>query len=137
MNGFGSWIRGLGQKILGGLRRFMEGRYGTDKLNTVILCCAFVIVIIYSIIPTGAVQLLLWALSYALMIWAIFRSLSRNTYKRYEENRKFLRVVEQVKDREHRYFNCPRCHQRVRVPRGKGKISIACPKCRERFVKKT
>lgn len=133
MNGF----RGLGQKLMSGLRRFMEGRYGTDKLNMVILGCALVIVVVYSFIPAGAVQLILWALSYALMIWAIFRCLSRNTYKRYEENRKFLRVIEQIKDREHRYFNCPRCRQRVRVPRGKGKISITCPKCREKFTKNT
>lgn len=138
MNGFTNRLRGLGQKLAMGLRRFMEGRYGTDKLNMVILGCALAIVVVYSFfVPAGVVQLILWALSYALMIWAIFRSLSRNTYKRYEENRKFLRVVDQVKDREHRYFNCPRCRQRVRVPRGKGKISISCPKCHEKFVKKT
>lgn len=137
MNGFGGWLRGLGQKVSSGLRRFMEGRYGTDKLNMLILGIALAVVIIYSFVPSGLVQLILWALSYALMIWAIFRSLSRNTYKRYEENRKFLRIIEQVKDREHRYFNCPRCRQRVRVPRGKGRISISCPKCHEKFVKKT
>ena len=137
MNGFGGWLRGLGYKIRTGLRRFMEGRYGTDKLNMLILGCALAIVIVYSFVPSGLVQLILWALSYVLMIWAIFRSLSRNTYKRYEENRRFLRLCEQVKDRDNRYFNCPRCRQRVRVPRGKGKISITCPKCREKFVKKT
>ena len=138
MNGFGNRLRGLGQKLLCGLRRFMEGRYGTDKLNMVILGAALVIVIVYSFfVPSETVRLILWALSYALMIWAIFRSLSRNTYKRYEENRKFLRFVEQIKDREHRYFNCPRCRQRVRVPRGKGKIAITCPKCHEKFTKKT
>jgi predicted phosphohydrolase len=46
-------------------------------------------------------------------------------------------LLEQLKDRDHRYFDCPRCRQRVRVPRGKGKISISCPKCHEKFVKKT
>lgn len=138
MNGFGSGFRGLGQRLMLGLRRFMEGRYGNDKLNMVILGTAFVIMLVYTIfIPAGPAQLALWAVSYALMIWAICRTLSRNTYKRYEENRKFLRIVEQVKDREHRYFNCPRCRQRVRVPRGKGNIAITCPKCREKFVKKT
>ena len=134
MNG----LRGLGQKLRYSLQRFMEGRYGTDKLNMVILCVACAIVLIYTFFfPAGTVRLVLWAVSYALMIWAICRTLSRNTYKRYEENRQFLRLVEQVKDRDHRYFNCPRCHQRVRVPRGKGKISISCPKCHEKFVKKT
>lgn len=133
MNGFRGFFARLGASLC----RFMAGRYGTDKLNMVILGVALVIVIIYSFLPYSIWQLLLWALSYGLMIWAIFRSLSRNTYKRYEENRKFLRVIEQLKDRQHRYFNCPRCRQRVRVPRGKGKISITCPKCREKFTRKT
>jgi hypothetical protein len=116
----------------------MEGRYGTDKLNMAILCAACAIVLIYTFfVPEGPVRLALWAVSYALMVWAICRTLSRNTYKRYEENRKFLRFLEQLKDRDHRYFDCPRCRQRVRVPRGKGKISISCPKCHEKFVKKT
>ena len=131
-------LRRLGQKFRYGLQRFMEGRYGTDKLNMAILCAACAIVLIYTFfVPEGPVRLALWAVSYALMVWAICRTLSRNTYKRYEENRKFLRFLEQLKDRDHRYFDCPRCRQRVRVPRGKGKISISCPKCHEKFVKKT
>ena len=82
-------------------------------------------------------NLALTLLSYALMIWAIFRMLSRNTYKRYQENRRYLRLLERMKDREHRYYDCPRCRQVVRVPRGKGKISITCPKCAEKFIRKT
>ena len=76
-------------------------------------------------------------MKYVLMAIVIFRMLSRNTYKRYQENRKYLTLVERLKDREHRYFDCPRCRQPVRVPRGKGKIAITCPKCREKFIKKT
>jgi len=83
------------------------------------------------------VNLLLTLLSYGCMFWAIFRSFSRKTYLRYQENRKFLMLLDQIKDREHRYYDCPRCRQPVRVPRGKGKIAITCPKCREKFVKKT
>ena len=79
----------------------------------------------------------LTAISYGLMGWAIFRMLSRNTYKRYQENRKYLRFVERLKDRDHRYYDCPRCRQPVRVPKGKGKIAITCPKCKEKFIKKT
>ena len=78
-----------------------------------------------------------WFLSYALMIWAIFRALSRNTYKRYQENRTFLLFFDRLKDRNNRYFDCPKCRQTVRVPRGKGKISITCPRCKEKFVRKT
>ena len=83
------------------------------------------------------VNLLLVLLSYGLMIWAISRSLSRNTYRRYQENRRFLQAINRVKDRQNCYFDCPKCRQTVRVPRGKGKISITCPRCHEKFVKKT
>ena len=83
------------------------------------------------------VRMIFLVLSYALMFWAIYRALSRNTYKRYQENRKFLLIFDRLKDRNNRYFNCPKCHQTVRVPRGKGKISITCPKCREKFIRKT
>jgi len=55
----------------------------------------------------------------------------------YRENRRFLMLLDRIRDRSHRYYSCPRCRQPVRVPRGKGKISITCPKCSEKFIKKT
>ena len=137
MNGFGSWLRQFTAKIAYGYRRYMEGRYGTDKLNTAILLTGFGLSILSMFFRIPAVNLTLTLVSYGLMIWAIARSLSRNTYKRYQENRKYLQVFGRLKDREHRYFDCPKCRQLVRVPRGKGKIAITCPKCREKFVKKT
>lgn len=137
MNGFRSWFRSFSAKMSAGLRRFMTGRYGTDKLNMVILGAGLVASLLSVMVNAPLWNLVFWALSYGLMIWAIFRSLSRNTYKRYQENRWFLQRVNRVKDRQNRYFNCPKCRQMVRVPRGKGKISITCPKCREKFIKKT
>ncbi|MBQ7971375.1 MAG: hypothetical protein IJ294_03405 [Clostridia bacterium] len=119
------------------MQRFMMGRYGTDKLNMVILGAGLILCLLVMVINVPVLDLLLTALSYGLMIWAIFRSLSRNTYKRYQENRKYLRLLERIKDREHRYFDCPRCRQPMRVPKGKGKIAITCPKCKEKFIKKT
>ena len=137
MNGFGNWLRSLGTRISAGLRRFMMGRYGTDKLNMALLAAGFVACLISMFVRLPLINLILTALSYGLMIWAIFRALSRNTYKRYQENRRYLMFVDRVKDREHRYFDCPKCRQPVRVPRGKGKIAITCPKCGEKFIKKT
>lgn len=137
MKGIGGFFRNLIAQLSAGLRRFMAGRYGSDKLNTAILMAALVLVLVYTFVPFGVVKLVLWIISYVLMIWAIFRMLSRNTYRRYQENRRFLQFVDGIRDREHRYYNCPNCHQRVRVPRGKGKISISCPKCREKFIRKT
>ena len=137
MNGIGNWFRQLGQRISAGLTRFMAGRYGTDKLNSVILWMGVAVVVIAIFVPEPLPNLLLHMVAYVLMGIAIFRAFSRNTYKRYRENRRFLMLIDRIKDREHKYFDCPRCRQPVRVPRGKGKISITCPKCKEKFIRKT
>lgn len=137
MNGFRNFLRQTGAKLSLSLRRFMEGRYGSDKLNSVILGGALVMVILALFIRNPLINLILHGVSYVLMFWSIFRSLSRNTYKRYQENRAFLKFVDRIRDRDHRYFECPKCRQTVRVPRGKGKIAITCPRCREKFVKKS
>ena len=115
----------------------MVGRYGTDRLNMVILCVALVASILSAVSGGGLVTVVVWLISYGLMFWAIFRCMSRNTYKRSQENRRFLMIFDRLKDRQNRYYTCPRCRQTVRVPRGKGKIAITCPKCKERFIKKT
>lgn len=136
MNTIGSRLRQLGTKIKNGLYRFMAGRYGTDKLNNVILWVSLILLLV-SLFTQGWLSTALWLLAYLGMGISIYRSLSRKTYKRYRENRRFLNCIARIKDRDHRYFSCPKCHQQVRVPRGKGKIAINCPKCREKFVRKT
>lgn len=137
MKGFGNWLRGIGQKISAGMRSFMMGRYGTDKLSMTILIIGLVLCIVSLFVNVPALNLILTLLSYVCVGLVIFRTLSRNTYKRHQENRKYLMFIQRFKDKDHRYFDCPRCHQQVRVPKGKGKISITCPKCKEKFVKKT
>ena len=119
------------------LQRFMAGRYGTDKLNTYILGLGVFCCLVSLFIPVALVNLALTTISYGLMIWAICRTFSRNIHKRYQENRKFLMMLHRLKDREHKYFGCPKCRQPVRVPRGKGKIVITCPKCQEKFPRKS
>ncbi len=137
MNNFSGWLRNLSARMRSGLIRFMSGRYGTDRLNTVILGVGVVAVILSAFFQKYWWGRLAWALSYVLMIWAIFRSLSRNINKRYQENRRFSLMLDRFKDRKNRYFICPRCRQTVRVPRHKGKIAITCPKCKERFQRRT
>ena len=137
MNGFRVWLRQFALKLSAFLRGFMAGRYGTDRLNMAILCTGLVVSLLSVFSRSAGMTMICFVLSYGLMIWAICRALSRNTYKRYQENRKFLQIFDRLKDRQHRYFDCPKCHQMVRVPRGKGKIAITCPRCREKFVKKT
>ena len=137
MNGISSWLRQLSAKLSAGLRSFMAGRYGTDWLNMVILCAGLFCSLLSVRVTAMPANIVFWALSYGLMIWAIFRTLSRNTYRRYQENRKILQFFTRLKDRRNRYFDCPKCRQMVRVPRGKGKIAITCPRCKEKFIRKT
>lgn len=131
------WLRQAGYRFRAGFQNFMLGRYGADRLNMVILCCGLIASVLSSLFRGTVGGTIFWFLSYGLMIWAIFRALSRNTFRRYQENRKFLMFFDRLKDRNNRYFDCPKCHQTVRVPRGKGKISITCPRCKERFIRKT
>ncbi len=116
---------------------FMRGRYGTDQLNSLILWTGVVLCILSMLIPVQAVSLSVTMLAYVCMGIAIWRCFSKNTYKRYLENRKYLMWRERLRDKDHKYFDCPRCKQPVRVPKGKGKISITCPKCKEKFTRKS
>ena len=117
-----------------GLRRFMYGRYGADKLNYVMLWSGVILSLLSSFVESLAFLILV---SYALVFWAIYRMLSRNIAARQHEAAAFGRVVKFFTDRQNRYYACPCCGQTVRVPRGKGRINIKCPRCGQRFEKKT
>lgn len=119
----------LGEKF----RRFMYGRYGSDQLNLFLLILGVALCLLGSFSRLYYLGLI----AYVPLIWAIFRMYSRNIEKRRRENRRFVQFFQRLRDRQNRYFSCPRCRQRVRVPRGKGKIVIKCPACGERFTKKT
>ena len=136
MNNIGYRLRQAGMNIVAALNRFMAGRYGQDRLNIAMLVVGCVLCFVQMFVPSG-VGFVLTIISETLLILSLFRCFSRNTYKRYNENRKFLLMIDRIKDRDHRYYACPKCRQTVRVPRGKGKIAITCPKCREKFIKKT
>ena len=137
MKQVGSWLRRAGMNFTGAVQRFMMGRYGHDRLNMALLIVGLVLSVLSMFVGNKLLDLILTLGMYALLTISLVRCFSRNTYKRYRENRKFLSLLQRCKDREHRYFCCPRCRQSVRVPRGKGKIAINCPKCHERFIKKT
>ena len=137
MKNVGSWLRQAGMNFANGVQRFMMGRYGHDRLNMALLIVGLIFSILSMFMKNWAMDLVLTMASYALLVVTLVRCFSRNTYKRYQENRKFLLLMDQFKDRNNRYYTCPKCRQTVRVPKGKGKIAITCPKCREKFIKKT
>ena len=111
----------------------MYGRYGSDKLNFVLLAVGFALSIAGSITRLAALNYLAWV---PLML-VIFRMFSRNIPARRRENQRFLGFFTRLRDRSNRYFQCPQCRQMVRVPKGKGKINIRCPKCGTKFIKRT
>ncbi len=127
------------------LQRVMIGRYGPDQLYFAL----FITAVIFSILAGITGFSLLTVVSYVLLIYAMFRMLSRNITRRRAENDRFLRVWWPIKiwfknrltrvksGRTHRFFKCPGCRNVLRVPRGKGRIQITCPKCGQRFEKKT
>lgn len=127
------------------MRRFMYGRYGTDQLNFLLLFSALglslINVILSAICAESKVYYYLYLifslLVYGLLGFALFRMFSRNIYKRQRENRRLLNFWTRLRDRKNRYFRCPNCRQTVRVPRHRGKINIRCPKCGEKFIRKT
>ena len=137
MKNVGSWFRQAGMNFVNSIQRMMMGRYGHDRLNVALLVVGLIMTVISMFVRVKLVVLVTTLLSYVFLILALIRCFSRNTYKRYNENRRFLLLVDRLKDRSNRYYSCPKCRQTVRVPRGKGKIAITCPKCREKFIKKT
>lgn len=124
------------------LYRFMQGRYGNDKLNRFLMVLTFIFFIL-SMFTTPA----LYFVGFVALIYCYFRMLSKNTYKRAAENRIYLQYEYKAKNffnqfkknmeqrKTHHIYKCTSCKQKIRVPRGKGRIEITCPKCRTTFIK--
>ncbi len=124
---------------------FMRGRYGADSLSRAILWGAIILATFNLFID--AIVLTIAAL--ALIIYGNYRMFSRNIYKRASENQKFLQDTAKIRkdfsvlqhkllDRKvNHIYKCPSCKQKIRIPRGKGRISIHCPACHTDFIKKS
>ena len=92
---------------------------------------------------------LISSLSAVLIVLCFYRMFSRNYEKRRAENQKFMGMWYRIKNffrrqkdkmrqgKNFRFFKCPSCKNNLRVPKGKGKIYVTCPRCGERFIKKT
>lgn len=116
--------------------RFMQGRYGMDDLGRFFMIVILVLMVLSMIFQSSLMNLLVCAG----LVYVYYRAFSRNISKRYGENQKFLEFKNQLRSRRTstvRVFQCPTCGQKVRVPKGKGKISIHCPKCNTDFIKRT
>ncbi len=126
--------------IRNAIHRFMYGRYGNDSLNLFLIVFYLFLYLLFALTHF---ELLYW-LSLALVFVTLFRLLSRNIPARQKENSQFMRLAGPViqwyrlqrtmrRDKDHRYFKCPNCGQQLRVPRGKGRITVTCRSCGASF----
>ncbi len=124
---------------------FMAGRYGADQLSKFML----IVVIACLVLNMFTRWRILYLLSLVILGICYFRMFSRNYAKRSEENRRYLEATQRVRgwftkrkyrieqSKDFHIYKCPSCGQKIRIPRGKGKICITCPKCRHEFEKKS
>lgn len=127
------------------LEQFMQGRYGTDELSKFLLAVCLVLLLLNMFTRMQ----LLYLLALVLLGYCYFRMFSRNISGRSAENQKYLswtagirRNCMRMKNRvlqskDYHIYKCPSCGQKIRIPRGKGKICITCPKCRHEFEKRS
>ena len=125
-------------------RRLMMGRYGVDQLTWVLLVLSLLLSLCGSIFRVQLLGILCWAV----LVVCYLRIFSRNIYARQLENQRFMQFWWKLKNgrskrpsreqrKNYKVFSCPTCKHKLRVQRGKGKISIFCPKCGRSFIKKT
>lgn len=138
-------MKDLLQKLLIKTSHFMTGRHGFDQLSLALLGLTLVL----SLIAGFSNSLILSILSPIVLVVCYYRVFSKKLYKRQQENYKFLRLWYPVRDwfkkkyqrlqgmKTHKYFKCKNCKQTLRVPRGRGKLVITCPKCKTEMHKKS
>lgn len=127
------------------LIRFMYGRNGVDSFGQFCASAGLFLYLLHMITRIG----ILYYFALIFVFYYLFRALSKNRYKRQQENAWFLAKTYRIRtwfrnqkgiaaqSKTHRIFACPSCKQKIRVPKGKGKIEITCPKCRNTFIKRT
>lgn len=123
----------------------MQGRYGADQLSQFLSVLGLICIVLNFFVRSR----ILWLLALAFLIVCYYRMFSRNYNKRYGENLKFLTMRSRVlykiagkksefkQMKEYHIYQCPSCGQKIRIPRGKGKIMVICPKCKTEFQKKS
>lgn len=129
--------------------RLMAGRNGPDHLNRFLSVVFLILSVCSMFVRNPRIASAFYTLSMALFLYVMFRMLSRNIYRRQQENGAYLRERYKItswwnglRDRwtqrkDYKFFKCPSCHTRLRVPKGKGKLNIVCRKCGTSFQRRT
>jgi len=138
MGGFRNW-----------LYRFMYGRNGTDQLTRFLVIIAIIFFVISMFVRQPVAHMVIYYIGLIVMIYCLFRQFSRNLAKRQAENRRYLNFryklqqkwkkfnTRRKQKKYYRFYDCPNCNVTNRVPKGKGKIIITCPRCGTQFERKS
>ncbi len=132
--------------------RWMQGRYGMDALGKFLMILTVICIVLNMFIGNRG----LYLLGLLLLVLEYVRMFSRNIPARYRENQKYLQIVDNIRhtfrnpslhnpfvtireriNSPYRIFKCPTCHQKIRIPKGHGRVAISCPKCRAEFMRNT
>lgn len=134
----GDWQRKMAE--------MMRGRQGPDDLARFSVDVAIVVLIVNLVLGLLRIDVswLAWV-ELALVAYALFRMMSRNLAARSSENAAFLRAMGPARPwlqnprgawaelRAYKHVRCGSCRQRIRVPRGKGRLRVTCPRCHTKF----
>lgn len=127
------------------LRQFMIGRYGMDQLNQYLMYAVLILLAVNIFLNFSLLRIL----AIVGIVYMYYRMLSRNIDRRFKENQAFQGLLFRAgqffsrfrfdfgEARKYKIFRCPGCGQKVRIPRGHGKVSIHCPKCGRDFIKRS
>lgn len=127
------------------LIRFMYGRYGVDSFSKFLITVGLAVAFLSIFTRFRALHLIGWIA----IFYSYFRIFSRNHPKRYAENQEYLKRTVRFRSflakqkqlmsqrKTHHIYTCPGCRQKIRVPRGKGRIEVRCPKCTATFIKRS
>lgn len=125
--------------------RFMQGRYGNDNLNRFLMILFLGSFLLSLFTRVEALNIL----GMLFVVLAYYRMLSRDINRRMSENEVYLKWYNKVRyffqrqrnimkqRKTHHIYSCPSCKQKIRIPRGKGKIAIRCPRCGAEFIKRS
>ena len=123
----------------------MQGRYGTDALSKFLVIAGVILAVISSAAHIRGLYIVAWVM----IIWSYYRMFSKDYGQRSAENRWYLNKTYKIRSKfvswknqmaqskDYHIYKCPSCKQKIRIPRGKGKIEIRCPKCSTTFIKRS
>lgn len=125
-------------KISDKLNRILRGRYGMDELGKDLMIIGLLLYVMGGILRSG----LIFSLSVIVIIFTLYRMMSRQHWDRREENRRYTAYTKlwklKYENRKYsRIFMCKRCGRYIRVPKGKGKIQVTCTACGDKTIHRT